>query len=147
MYTCHLDQIKQRSMEIHFSFEELPCWFVYQKMASFVPNGLKFKIKSDPNIAIMYQVHTLEEKLSTLWLSLVKFLRKEMSKKRKLLDKVSFLKSIIASNSFEKLCSDFIEYNESLQEFVYFAAQKLTKVKRANWFAFRSVLCGKWNLN
>lgn len=44
VYTCHLDQIKQRSMEIHFSFEEAPLLILFiRKWQVFVPNGLKFK--------------------------------------------------------------------------------------------------------
>lgn len=44
VYTCHLDQIKQRSVGIHFSFEEAPLLILFiRKWQVFVPNGLKFK--------------------------------------------------------------------------------------------------------
>lgn len=43
-YTCHLDQLEQRLIENTFLvWRGFPADFVYQKMASFVPNGLKFK--------------------------------------------------------------------------------------------------------
>lgn len=44
VYTCHLHQIKQRSMKIHFFFEEAPLLILFiRKWQVFVPNGLKFK--------------------------------------------------------------------------------------------------------
>lgn len=44
VYTCHLDQIKQRLMETHFLFEEAPLLILFiRKWQVFVPNGLKFR--------------------------------------------------------------------------------------------------------